>query len=249
MHLAAVRADGTEFPVDISLSPIPAAAGTQTIAVVRDRSQLRDLREASERLAREVRDAEAGMEQAAAIVESSAEAIGAVGLDHRVKLWNPAAERIWGYSEAEMIGQPITVVVPAELRADLDRFLDLAFAGESFGFVQERLRKDGTRFTASVRLGPVRDAEGRVTGACAFVRDVSAEIEAQKRLALAATLIASSQDGIGAVDPDRKIIIWNPALEEMLGIPAEQALGQDMSVVTSAEFLAEAARCGMPTAT
>ena len=113
-------------------------------------------------------------ERLAAIVESSDDAIIAKTLDGVITRWNGAAERLYGYTAAEAIGQPITIIVPPD-RADEElRILEKLRRGERVDhFETVRQRRDGTTFEVSVTISPVRDRTGRVIGASKIARDIS----------------------------------------------------------------------------
>jgi PAS domain S-box-containing protein len=121
----------------------------------------------------------------AAIVTSSADGIVGKTLDGIVTNWNEAAERIFGYSADEMIGQSIRRVVPSDRQAEEDMILARLAQTKSIAqFETKRVTKDGRTFDASVTISPVRDAEGRVIGAAKIIRDITARkrVEEQVRL-------------------------------------------------------------------
>jgi PAS domain S-box-containing protein len=110
----------------------------------------------------------------AAIVESSDDAIVGKTLDGIVTSWNRGAERIFGYTAEEMIGQPISCLLPDDRRDDLATILGAIRRGERVDhFETERLTKDGRRIHVSVTVSPIRDADGRVIGASKVARDVT----------------------------------------------------------------------------
>jgi PAS domain S-box-containing protein len=110
----------------------------------------------------------------AAIVESSDDAIIGKTLDGVVTSWNSAAERIFGYAAAEMVGQPISRIIPPEQKDDFPRILGTIRRGERVEhFETVRLRKDGRRIHVSLTVSPIRDATGRVIGASKIARDVT----------------------------------------------------------------------------
>lgn len=123
------------------------------------------------RTQKQMRDAEAHL---AAVVESSDDAIISKTLDGTVLSWNQAAERIYGYTATEMIGRPISVLVPPSRMAELAEILQRIQRGERVGrFDTLRKRKDGSIVEVSITISPIRDATGRVTGASAIARDIT----------------------------------------------------------------------------
>ena len=118
----------------------------------------------------------------AAIIESSDDAIVSKTLDGIVLSWNPAAERIFGYAAEEILGRPIFGLIPAELHAEEHGLLARIRAGEHVAsYETTRIRKDGRRILVSLTLSPVRTPDGRLVGASAIKRDITAQraLEAQ----------------------------------------------------------------------
>jgi PAS domain S-box-containing protein len=110
----------------------------------------------------------------AAIVESSDDAIVGKDLNGIVTSWNAAAQRIFGYRAEEMIGQPITRIIPPELHDDEPRILDKLRRGERIDhFETVRVTKAGERLNVSLTISPVRDESGRVVGAAKIARDIT----------------------------------------------------------------------------
>lgn len=131
------------------------------------------------------RRAEEARMQLAAIVESSEDAIVGKTLEGVVTSWNAGAERIFGYSAEEMIGQSISRLVPPNRADDVGHILSAIGRGERVGhFETERIRKDGSRIDVSLTVSPIRDSIGRVVGASKIARDVSdrkkTELERQR---------------------------------------------------------------------
>ena len=119
----------------------------------------------------------------AAIVTSSDDAIASKNLQGIVTSWNPAAERIFGYTAEEMIGQSILKVIPPELHSDEDRILATITRGDRIEhFDTVRLRKDGTRFDVSLTVSPVRDEKGKIIGAAKIARDITQRKKAEQAL-------------------------------------------------------------------
>jgi PAS domain S-box-containing protein len=111
---------------------------------------------------------------AGAIVESSDDAIVSKTLTGEVTSWNPGAERVFGYTAEEMIGRPITTVIPAELLHEEQEILAKLSRGERIEHYEtQRVAKDGRRLDMSISISPVRDARGAIVGASKVARDIS----------------------------------------------------------------------------
>jgi PAS domain S-box-containing protein len=110
----------------------------------------------------------------AAIVQSSDDAIVAKDLNGIITNWNSSAERIFGYTEQEVLGKPITIIIPPELQAEETEILRRLRAGERIEhFETVRVTKGGRKVRVSLTISPVKDATGRVVGASKIARDVT----------------------------------------------------------------------------
>src|SRR5665213_1897512 len=110
----------------------------------------------------------------AAIVESSGDAIVSKNLDGVITSWNSAAERMFGHTREQAIGQPITLVIPADLHGEESAILAKLRSGERIeNYETTRARRDGTKFEVSLTISPVRDMGGRVVGASKVARDIT----------------------------------------------------------------------------
>ncbi len=119
----------------------------------------------------------------AAIVESSNDAIMSKDLNGIVTSWNPAAEKILGYTAEEMIGRSIRTVIPPELQDDEDRILATIARGERIEhFETVRLTKGGKRIEVSLTISPVKDQSGQIVGAAKVLRDITEQKKAERAL-------------------------------------------------------------------
>ncbi|HEY4579453.1 MAG TPA: PAS domain S-box protein, partial [Candidatus Acidoferrales bacterium] len=129
------------------------------------------------------RQAEQAARQLSAIVTSSDDAIIGKTLDGTIVSWNAGAERMYGYSADEMLGRPISSLVPPELAAETPDILERVQRGERVEHLETvRVRKDGRRIDVSLTISPIRDPEGMVTGASAIARDISERKRAEEAL-------------------------------------------------------------------
>lgn len=119
----------------------------------------------------------------AAIIESSADAITSKTLDGVITTWNPAAEKIFGYTAQDAIGQPMAMLIPPERADEEPQILArLKTGGYLEHFNTVRLRKDGKRIHVSVTISPLKDASGKIVGASKVARDISEEKELDEAL-------------------------------------------------------------------
>jgi two-component system sensor histidine kinase UhpB len=119
----------------------------------------------------------------AAIVDSSDDAIVSKTLDGVITSWNRGAERMFGYTEAEAIGQHIFLIIPEDRRAEENAVLARLRRGDKIEhFETVRQTKDGRRFPVSLTVSPIRDAQGRIIGASKVARDITERMAAQEVL-------------------------------------------------------------------
>jgi PAS domain S-box-containing protein len=170
-HTVLLAKDGRERLIDDSAAPIRSESGTivGAVLVFRDVTDRRGAEEAQARLA--------------AIVESSHDAIVSKSLDGTIMTWNAGAERIFGYSEHEAVGQPITLIIPPELLDEEKLILGKIRNGEPIEhFETIRVTKGGQRLHISLTVSPIRNAEGKVVGASKVARNITDRIELERAL-------------------------------------------------------------------
>jgi PAS domain S-box-containing protein len=216
LKLSGRRQDGTEFPVDIALSPVYTGDSMVVIAAVRDMTDYRQAQEEHGRLAR-----------LAAMVEHSDDAIFGETLEGIITSWNPAAERIFGYSNEEMTGRSVDLLCPKDRIEEIKNILTKIRAGQSVEhFETMRVRKNGTVFPVSLTVSPVRDAGGAVAGASVIARDVTEQRAALLTAQRMAAIVQSSGDAISSSTLEGIITSWNPAAERLSGYSSEDVIGK-----------------------
>jgi PAS domain S-box-containing protein len=165
----------------------------------------------------------------AAIIDSSHDAIVSKNLQGRIVTWNRAAERLFGYTAAEIIGQSILRLVPPDRHAEEKEIIAKLRRGERIEhFETVRVRKDGSLVPVSVTISPVRDGSGRVVGASKIARDVSLRQEDQESRFQLAAIVDSADDAIVSKDLHGIVQTWNEGARRTFGYTAEEMIGQSI---------------------
>ncbi len=182
------RRDGSEIPVEISLSPVSHEGGTIVLSAIRDISDRKrieeELRRVNEELdrrkSRELRDSQNRM---ALIVNSSQDAIIGKNLDGVITQWNSGAEEIYGYTAQEVIGRSISLIAPKDRADEIPDILRKIRAGERVEYFETvRVTKDGRRLNMSVSVSPILDAEGKAIGASTIARNITGQKKTEEQL-------------------------------------------------------------------
>src|SRR5437867_3569195 len=131
----------------------------------------------------------------AAIVSSSDDSIISTDLAGTITSWNRSAERIFGYSESEALGQPIQLLIPPDLEWDEQAILSRIRAGESLDHLETiRLRKDGRLIDVSLAVSPLVAANGEVIGSSRIARDITDRKRLERQAAHLAAIVESTDD-------------------------------------------------------
>jgi PAS domain S-box-containing protein len=166
-----IRKDGAPVWIDLTVSLLRGAAGRpeHLVAVVEEIGRRKA--------------AEAAQAHLAAIVASSDDAIIGKSLDGIVTSWNRAAETLFGYAAAEIVGRPIALLIPPELRAEEKAILArVRHGGEVAHYETKRQRRDGGLIDVALTVSPIRDGSGAIVGASKIVRDITRRKRADEEL-------------------------------------------------------------------
>jgi PAS domain S-box-containing protein len=176
----------------------------------------------------------------ARVIESSDDAIVSKDLNGIITSWNRAAERMFGYTAAEAIGQSIRMIIPADRQAEEDVVLGRIRAGKSVThFETFRQRKDGTIIPISLTVSPIHDETGRVIGASKIARDITDRVQGAVSRRRLAAIVESSDDAIISKDLYGVITSWNQAAERMFGYRPEEAIGRSIRMLIPDELQGE----------
>jgi len=169
----------------------------------------------------------------AAIVESSNDAIISKDLDGIINSWNQGAQRVFGYTAEEMIGQPVTMLIPQDRTDEESTILKRLRAGQRIEhFETVRMRKDGSLINVSLTISPVKDEQGRIVGASKIARDISASKLAEEQLSRALkfdeAVMLGMGEGLFTVDAEGLVTFMNPAAQKLFGWTLEELRGKKM---------------------
>jgi len=157
-----VHKNGTRIPLSITISPVRDASGR----VIGASKIIRDVTKRQQN--------EESRFQLAAIVDSADDAIVSKDLNGVIRTWNAGAQRTFGYTAEEIVGQSVLRLIPPELQYEEDHILAKIRQGERIQHYETtRVRKDGERIQVSVTISPIRDESGRIIGASKIARDIS----------------------------------------------------------------------------
>jgi PAS domain S-box-containing protein len=212
-----IRSDGLRVPVEINLTPIREqgqVVGLQ--GIIRD---VTERRRAQERLA-----------HFQSIVDSSHDAILSVTLDGVITSWNPAAQDLYGYRAEEAIGRSLTMMIPADRKAEHAQLLEQIARGE--GAVRRetiRTRSDNTSLHVDVTYSPMKDSTGRIIGASIIAQDITArkraELALREREQRLSGIIQHATEIIYTLSPEGIFTFVSPAWTQRLGHPVTEVVG------------------------
>ncbi len=219
IELIALRKDGSEFPIEIMLSPLESAEGILVTAAIRDIT----VRQASEARYR-------------GLLEAAPDAMVVVNQGGEIVLLNVQAEKQFGYSRDELVGQKVTNIIPEgfaeRLIAD-----DLRSAAEALaqqigtGIELIALRKDGSEFPIEIMLSPLESAEGILVTAA--IRDITVRQASEARYR---GLLEAAPDAMVVVNQGGEIVLLNVQAEKQFGYSRDELVGQKVTNIIPEGF-------------
>jgi two-component system, cell cycle sensor histidine kinase and response regulator CckA len=220
------RADGSRIIVRLNIDPLYDSDGSRCGAInaFQDVTELKRAEEASRRLA--------------AVVESSGDAIVTKDLDGIITSWNQGAERLFGYAADEIIGKPVTILIPPDRHDEERMILERIRRGQRIDHYEAiRQRKDGSLVEISLTVSPIKDAGGAIIGASKIARDISKSKQAETALRQARDELAKSNAELERRVKDRtaELELANAALladiEEQKRLEAQLRQAQKMESI------------------
>jgi diguanylate cyclase (GGDEF)-like protein/PAS domain S-box-containing protein len=216
-----IRKDGSELWVLLESSPDLDAAGNYrgSLAMVTDVTERRHAEEALRRMA--------------AMVSTSTDGIIAVDRDGLLVNWNVGAERMYGYTAEEIIGQPVATIVPDAKSDELTALMVRVRKGDAIEQIETvRKRKDGSLVEVSISFSPLTDVNGTVVASAAIHRDISHAKRAAEALQASEEryrrIVETAYEGIWVIDAQNITTFVNPRMAEMLGWTVDEMVGRPL---------------------
>ncbi|MBO9675623.1 MAG: PAS domain S-box protein [Sphingobacteriaceae bacterium] len=211
---------GKNIPVAITISPISDESGNIIGA-----SQI--IRDISREIFYEEQQA-----TLAAIVEGSDDAIISKSLDGIITSWNKGAQAIFGYTESEVIGKHMTMLLPADRLHEEEVINNKVRQGNRIEHFQTvHIAKDGTEIPISLTISPIKNKKGDVTGISKIARNISIQQLAEEKRATLAAIVESSEDAIISKTLEGIITTWNKGAENIFGYAESEAVGRHISLL------------------
>ena len=233
LELYGLRKDNTEFPIEISLSPIETDDGRLVSSAIRD---ITDRKRAEEKVA----ELNARFRS---LLETAPDAMVLVGDDGRMMLVNAQTEKLFGYARAELLGNAVEMLVPPRFRGKHPQQRSQYFADPKVrlmgaGLELYGLRKDNTEFPIEISLSPIETDDGRLVSSA--IRDITDRKRAEEKVAeLNArfrSLLETAPDAMVLVGDDGRMVLVNAQTEKLFGYARAELLGNTVDMLVPARF-------------
>ena len=219
LELYGLRRNGEEFPVEISLSPLETEEGTMVMSAVRD---ITDRRKAEQKFR--------------GLLESAPDAMVIVGRDGRIALVNSQAERMFGYQRAQLLGEPVEMLIPEQFRTkhpghQVGFFAKPQPRAMGAGMALNARRQDGSEFPVEISLSPLETEDGTLV--MSAIRDISDRKQAERKFQ---DLLEAAPDAMVIVNRRGEIVLVNTQAERLFLYLRVELLGRPVEMLVPARF-------------
>ena len=227
-ELEGLTRSGKVFPMELTVTELSLEGQRMFVGLIRDIS--------------ERRQAEVMRDRFAAVVDSSDDAIISKTLEGIVTAWNRGAEKVFGYSASEAVGQPMLLLLPPDRLGEESEILASIRRGQSVEHLETvRVRKDGTKIDVSVTISPIHDSNGAIVGTSKIARDITERKRAEDALRESKEQFQAMANGMPQLaciaDADGSIVWYNQRWYEFTGTTFEQMQGWGWQTVPDPDFL------------
>ncbi|HZK14302.1 MAG TPA: PAS domain S-box protein, partial [Desulfobaccales bacterium] len=171
------------------------------------------------------------------LIQASPLAIIALDLDLNIRLWNPGAERMFGWKESEVLGGYLPAVVLENQRIEEEVRVKQEMGGKAQSALElKRVRQDGSIIDVHLWTAPLLDANGKIIGNMGILADITARKRGEEKLRRQAELLDLAHDAIIVRDLDNRIVFWNSGAEETYGWSKAEVAGHKTYKLLRTEF-------------